>query len=61
MGTGRVDKPSDVVSEGDVIRVWVKDVDRKSRRISLTMLEPPEVVRLMREEVRGMMELYEIG
>ena len=43
MATGRVDKPSDVVSEGDMIEVWVKDVDRKSRRISLTMLEPPEV------------------
>jgi ribosomal protein S1 len=43
MGTGRVNKPSDVVSEGDVISVWIKDVDRKSRRISLTMLEPPEV------------------
>jgi ribosomal protein S1 len=43
MGTGRVAKPSDVVSEGDVIEVWIKDVDRKSRRISLTMLEPPEV------------------
>lgn len=43
MGTGRVNKPSDVVSEGDVIAVWVKDADRKSRRISLTMLEPPEV------------------
>jgi small subunit ribosomal protein S1 len=43
MGTGRVNKPSDVVSEGDVIAVWIKDIDRKSRRISLTMLEPPEV------------------
>jgi transcriptional accessory protein Tex/SPT6 len=43
MGTGRVNKPSDVVSEGDVIEVWIKDVDRKARRISLTMLEPPEV------------------
>jgi ribosomal protein S1 len=43
MGTGRVNQPSDVVSEGDVITVWVKDVDRKSRRISLTMKEPPEV------------------
>lgn len=43
MGTGRVNKPSDVVSEGDVIPVWVKDIDRKSRRISLTMLEPPEL------------------
>ena len=43
MGTGRVSKPSDVVSEGDMITVWIKDADRKSRRISLTMLEPPEV------------------
>jgi ribosomal protein S1 len=43
MGQGRVNSPSDVVSEGDVITVWIKDVDRKSRRISLSMLEPPEV------------------
>jgi ribosomal protein S1 len=43
MGTGRVNKPSDVVSEGDLITVWVKEADRKSRRISLSMLEPPEV------------------
>jgi ribosomal protein S1 len=43
MGKGRVDKPSDVVSEGDVIPVWIKDVDRRSRRISLSMVEPPEV------------------
>ncbi len=43
MGTGRVGKPSDVVSEGEVIAVWVKEADRKSRRISLTMIEPPEV------------------
>jgi small subunit ribosomal protein S1 len=43
MGTGRVAKPSDVVAEGDLIRVWIKDVDRKSRRISLSMVEPPDV------------------
>ncbi len=43
MGHGRVGKPSDVVSEGDVVTVWVKEIDRKSRRISLSMLEPPEV------------------
>jgi len=43
MGTGRVASPSDVVSEGDVIEVWIKDVDRKSRRISLSMIEPPDV------------------
>jgi ribosomal protein S1 len=43
MGAGRVNKPSDVVSDGDIITVWVKDADRKSRRISLSMQEPPEV------------------
>jgi small subunit ribosomal protein S1 len=43
MGTGRVNKPSDVVSEGDIVTVWIKDVDRKNRRISLSMIEPPEV------------------
>jgi ribosomal protein S1 len=43
MGAGRVNQPSDVVSEGDVIPVWIKEADRKSRRISLTMMEPPEV------------------
>jgi ribosomal protein S1 len=43
MGAGRVNSPSDVVSVGETIDVWVKDVDRKSRRISLTMMEPPEV------------------
>jgi len=43
MGKGRVNSPSDVVSEGDVISIWVKEADRKSRRISLTMLEPPSV------------------
>lgn len=43
MSSRRVNKPSDVVSEGDEITVWIKDVDRKSKRISLTMVEPPEV------------------
>jgi len=43
MANRRVNKPSDVVSEGDEIPVWIKDVDRKQRRISLTMVEPPDV------------------
>lgn len=43
MATGRVNKPSDVVSEGDIIGVWVKEADHKARRISLTMVEPPDV------------------
>ena len=52
MGTGRVAQPSDVVSEGDPVSVWIKDVDRKSRRISLTLLEPPEVdIRALRPDM----------
>jgi len=43
MSKGRVESPAHVVSEGDVITLWIKEADRKSRRISLTMLEPPEV------------------
>ncbi|MDD6159867.1 MAG: S1 RNA-binding domain-containing protein, partial [Oscillospiraceae bacterium] len=29
--------PSEVLSVGDVVTVWVKDVDEKKKRISLTM------------------------
>jgi small subunit ribosomal protein S1 len=43
MSTARVNRPQDVVKEGDVIEVWIKDVDRGSRRIGLTMVEPPEL------------------
>ena len=51
MATGRVNMPSDVVAEGDIITVWVKDADRKSRRISLSMLEPPDVdIRTLKPE-----------
>jgi small subunit ribosomal protein S1 len=51
MSTERVRRSTDVVSEGDVIDVWVKDVDRKSRRVSLTMLEPPDVdIRSLRQD-----------
>ncbi len=51
MAHGRVSQPSDVVSEGDLVTVWIKDVDRKSRRISLSMVEPPEVdIRALKPE-----------
>jgi len=43
MGSGRIDKPSDVVAEGDVVSVWIREADRKTKRISLSMVEPPEV------------------
>ena len=32
--------PSEVLSVGDVVKVWVKDVDEKKKRISLTMKQP---------------------
>jgi small subunit ribosomal protein S1 len=38
MAEGRIDKPSDVVQEGDEIRVRVVKVNRKRRRIELSML-----------------------
>jgi small subunit ribosomal protein S1 len=43
MSEGRVNKPSDVVQPGDAVTVWVKDVDRKQQRISLSLLEPPKL------------------
>jgi uncharacterized protein len=32
--------PHDVVSVGDIIKVWVVEVDKKRRRVSLTAIEP---------------------
>jgi small subunit ribosomal protein S1 len=36
----RVEKVTDVVQMGDDVRVWVKKVDKKRGRISLTMVKP---------------------
>jgi small subunit ribosomal protein S1 len=43
MAKTRVNKPSDVVKEGDEISVWVTSVNRKENRIGLSMVEPPAV------------------
>lgn len=43
MAKTRVNKPSDVVKEGDEITVWVTSVNRKENRIGLSMIEPPAV------------------
>lgn len=56
MAQGRVSKPSDVVSEGDKVRVWIKELDREKNRISLSMVEPGTVTLRDLEEgstVRG--------
>jgi len=37
---GSVEKVSDVVQEGQKVTVWVKEVDSKKNRISLTMVNP---------------------
>ena len=38
----RVKHPSELLSVGDVVTVWVIDVDEKKKRISLTMKKPGE-------------------
>ena len=38
----RVKKPTDIVSVGDIINVWVVDIDEKRQRIGLTMINPEE-------------------
>jgi len=40
MKKGFVKHPMDVVSVGDVVTVWVKEVDMKRDRLSLTMIAP---------------------
>lgn len=52
MGTGRIAKPSDVVNQGDKIRVWIKELDREKNRISLSMIAPGTLT--MRDLEEGM-------
>ncbi|HXT59089.1 MAG TPA: Tex-like N-terminal domain-containing protein, partial [Pirellulales bacterium] len=35
-----VQDPHDVVSVGDIVRVWVREVEKDRRRVSLTMIKP---------------------
>ena len=43
MAKTRINKPSDVVKEGDEITVWVTKASKKENRIGLSMVEPPAV------------------
>ena len=38
----RINNPHEVVSVGDIVKVWVLEVDMKRQRIGLTMLPPTE-------------------
>ena len=40
MSTRFIKHPAEVVKVGDVVKVWVVDVDQKKQRIALTMLPP---------------------
>jgi len=35
-----VKHPMDIVSVGDIVKVWVIDIDQKKDRISLSMIAP---------------------
>lgn len=40
MSQARVAKASDLVKEGDKVKVWIKELDREKNRISLSMIMP---------------------
>jgi small subunit ribosomal protein S1 len=41
MAKTRVDKPSDLVKDGDEVIVWITKASKKENRIGLSMVEPP--------------------
>ena len=43
MAKTRVDKPSDLVKEGDEVTVWITKSSKKENRIGLSLVEPPAV------------------
>jgi small subunit ribosomal protein S1 len=43
MSKTRVNSPADVLKEGDEVTVWVTSVNRKERKIGLSLIEPPAV------------------
>src|SRR3989304_4584670 len=40
LGDRYVRDPHDVVAVGDIVRVWVMEIDKERRRVSLTMVRP---------------------
>lgn len=43
LGTGRVNRVTDILNEGDEVNVWVDKVDPQTQQIMVTMVEPLEV------------------
>jgi len=43
MAKTRINKPADVVKEGDEVVVWITKASRKDNRIGLSLIEPPAV------------------
>ena len=37
-----VKNPMDVVSVGDIVEVWILDIDQNKGKVSLTMIDPHE-------------------
>ena len=40
MSKNRVKHPSDVVSVGDIVTVWVYNIDQEKQKVQLTMVNP---------------------
>lgn len=51
-GDGEVDAVSQAVNVGDEVTVWVTDVQPENNRVSLTMIQPPDVTWTELEEGR---------
>lgn len=49
----RVDKPSDVVKEGDVVEVKITDIDNERKKISLSIRALTEAVETAEEEIEA--------
>jgi ribosomal protein S1 len=52
MSPGRVTKASDIIRQGDMVTVWIKELDREKNRISLSMIAPGTLT--MRDLEEGM-------
>ena len=51
LALGRVDKVSDVLTKGQEVTMWIKKLDRKRNRISLTLVDPDrKTIRDLKED-----------